>query len=89
MLTEAHIRILNHRFHEWQCPVCHKKKQSRQCFCKGCYHALKNARPDLAAGLFVMYPSTEFYENYQRAKEWLASTGLQKLKHDPQGGLFA
>jgi hypothetical protein len=87
-LTEAQVRILNHRFHEWVCPVCGKKKQSRQCFCKGCYHALKTAKPELATGLYVAYPSDEFYENYARAKAWLSTTGLQRTKNE-QGGLFA
>jgi hypothetical protein len=87
-LTPAHVRILNRRFHEWQCPVCHKRKQSRQCFCKGCYFALKTAQPTLAAGLYSTYPSDEFYESYARAKAWLSTTGLQRTK-DEQGGLFA
>lgn len=74
-LTAAHRRILNHQFHEFRCPVCSKKKQCRECFCRTCYFALKSAAPQLAAGLYVQYPSDEFYENYARAKEWLEERG--------------
>jgi hypothetical protein len=88
MITPGQVLILNRRFLELECPVCHKQKQARQCFCRGCYFALKTARPTLAAGLYSTWPSAAFYENYQRAKAWLSSTGLQKLKNE-QGGLFA
>ena len=86
-ITSAQVRILNHRFHEWVCPVCRQKKQARQCFCKSCYFALKTARPTLAAALYSTYPSHAFYEAYAEAKLWLSTTGLQKLKTE-QGGLF-
>lgn len=78
MMTDAFRRILNHWFHEFRCPVCHRKKHCRDCFCIGCYHVLKNAKPDWAARLYADYPSEEFYENYARAKNWLATIKIPK-----------
>lgn len=90
-LTTAQIRILCHQFESEVCPVCNKWKQRRWCFCRRCYFALKRGNPALASGLWhEAFDGTErFFESYHKAKEWLSGTGLQKLKHDPQGGLFA
>jgi hypothetical protein len=90
-LTTAQITLLSRAFESRECPVCKKWKQARWCFCRSCYFALKTAQPKLAAGLWhEAFDGTDrFFESYQAAKTWLSSTGLQKLKHDPQGGLFA
>ena len=89
-VTTAQRVILSHRFESEQCPVCNKGKQSRWCFCRGCYFALKTAQPALASGLWhEAFDGTDrFFENYARAKAWLSTTGLQRTK-DEQGGLFA
>lgn len=89
-LTDGQIRIMWHQFESEICPTCNKWKQKRWCFCRGCYHALKHAKPKLAAGLWheAFDGTNEFFESYQRSKAWLAHTGLEKSKHE-QGGLFA
>jgi hypothetical protein len=85
-LTTAAKRVLLHQFGEEVCPVCHKWKQRRWCFCRSCYFALKQADPQLASGLYVeaFNGTDEFFENYAKAKEWLQRRGL-----GDQGGLFA
>jgi hypothetical protein len=75
-LTTAHKRILWEHFKGAKCPVCGTRKQSRQCFCRSCYFALKTADPKLAAGLYARILDDEpFFENYARAKEWLEERG--------------
>jgi hypothetical protein len=90
-VTTAQICVLTHQFKSRVCPVCAKSKAPRWCFCRTCYFALKRGNPPLASGLWhEAFDGTDrFFESYMRAKEWLVGTGLEKLKHDPQGGLFA
>lgn len=88
-VNNAYRHILWHAFKSTECPVCCRHKQPMQCFCRGCYFALKCADPKMAAGLYACILDDEpFFENYATAKNWLQEHGMRQAR--PRSGeLFA